>query len=148
MSNNSPPELKLLFETALNEFEKRTGTSLIQHPIIDRLINCESADSVIDILQERAQAFRSFLGVDGKLMTWLKQTVNVLYALSTSNVISGAISSVCLTHSCTGVHRHTFLQPFTPSNAIFAGIVILLGVSALPIFTLEDFVTPVASFRQ
>jgi hypothetical protein len=104
MSDSSPPELKLLFETALNEFEKRTGTNLVQHPIIDRLINFESADSVIDILQEQAQAFRSFLGVDGKLMTWLKQTVNVLYALSTSDVISGTISSVCLTHSCTGVY--------------------------------------------
>jgi hypothetical protein len=99
MSNNPPPELKSLFETALNEFEKRAGTSLVQHPIIDKLVNCESADSVIDVLQEQAQAFRSFRGGDGKLMTWLKRTVNVLYALSTSDVISGAISLVCVNSS-------------------------------------------------
>jgi hypothetical protein len=99
MSNNSPPELKSLFETALNEFEKRAGTKLDQHPIIDKLVNCESADSVIDVLQEQAQAFRNFRGDDGKLMTWFKRTVNVLYALSTSDVISGAISSVCINSS-------------------------------------------------
>ena len=104
MSNNPPPELKLLFETALNEFEKRTGTNLLQHPIIGKLVKCESADSVIDILQEQAQAFRSFRGVDGKLMTCLKRTVNVLYALCTSDVVGGADSSVCLIHSRTGVH--------------------------------------------
>ena len=96
MSNNPPPELKSLFETALNEFEKRAGNNLVHHPIVDKLVNCESADSVIDVLQEQAQAFRSFRGGDGKLMTWLKRTVNVLHALSTSDLISGAISSVCL----------------------------------------------------
>jgi hypothetical protein len=104
MSNNPPPELRLLFEKALNEFEKRTGTNLLQHPIIGKLVNCESADSVLDILQEQAQAFQSFRGVDGKLMTWLKRTVNVLYALCTSDVVSGANSSACLTHSRTGAH--------------------------------------------
>ena len=99
MSINPSPELKSLFETALNEFEKRVGTALDQHPIIDKLVNCESADTVIDVLQGQAQAFRSFRGGDGKLFTWLKRTVNVLYALSTSDVISGAIGSVCVNSS-------------------------------------------------
>jgi hypothetical protein len=95
MSNNPPPELKSLFETALNEFEKRAGTSLVQHPIVDKLVNCESADSVIDVLQEQAQTFRNFRGDDGKLMMWTKRTVNVVYNLSTSGVIGGAIGLVC-----------------------------------------------------
>ena len=96
MSINPSPELKLLFETAFNDFEKRAGTSLAQHQIIDKLINCESADSVIDVLQEQAQAFCSFRGDDGKLMTWLKRTVNVLYALSTSDVLAEGIGLVCV----------------------------------------------------
>ena len=95
MSFNSPPELKSLFETALNEFEKRAGTSLAQHQIINKLVSCDSADSVIDVLQEQAQAFRNFRGDNGKVMTWVKRTVNVLYALSTSEMLSGAISTVC-----------------------------------------------------
>ena len=95
MSNNRPPELKSLFETALNEFEKRAGTNLVQHPIIDKLVNCESADSVIDVLQDQAEAFRNFRGDDGKLMMWMKRTVNVVYTLSTSGVLGGAIGLVC-----------------------------------------------------
>lgn len=96
MSINSPPELKALFETALNEFEKRAGTSLAQNQIVTRLAACGSADSVIDVLQEQAQAFRNFRGDNGKIMTWVKRTVNVVYALSTSEMLSGAISTVCV----------------------------------------------------
>lgn len=96
MSINSPPELKSLFETALNEFEKRAGTCLAQNPIVTRLAACGSADSVIDVLQEQAQAFRNFRGDNGKIMTWVKRTVTVVYALSTSEMLSGAISTVCV----------------------------------------------------
>ena len=96
MSTNPSPELKLLFETALNEFEKRAGSNLAQHQIIDKLVNCESADSVIDVLQEEAQAFRDFRGDDGKLITWLKRTVNALYTLSTSSVLGEGIGLVCV----------------------------------------------------
>ena len=96
MSINYSPELKSLFETAWNEFEKKAGTNLVRHQIIDKLLNCESADSVIDILQEQAQAFRNFRGDDGKLMTWLKRTVNVLYSLSTSTLLGEGIGLVCV----------------------------------------------------
>ena len=96
MSINPPPELKLLFETALNEFEKRAGTNLVQHRIVDKLVNCGSADSVIDVLQEQAQAFHNFRGDDGKLMTWLKRTVNVLYSLSMSGFLDEGIGLVCV----------------------------------------------------
>jgi hypothetical protein len=94
MSTNSSPELQSLFETALNEFEKRTGSNLVQHQIIDKLVNCESADSVIDVLQEQAQAFRNFRGDNGKLMTWLKRTVTALYTLSSSGVLGEGIGLV------------------------------------------------------
>ena len=96
MSTNPSPELKSLFETALNEFEKRAGSNLVQHQVIDRLTNCESADSVIDVLQEQAQAFRNFRGDDGKLMTWLKRTVTALFTLSTSGVLGEGIGLVCV----------------------------------------------------
>ncbi|KAF8486772.1 hypothetical protein DFH94DRAFT_166 [Russula ochroleuca] len=110
MSTNPSPELKSLFEAALNEFEKRAGTNLVQHQTLDKLVNCESADSVIDVLQEQARAFRNFRGDNVKLMTWLKRTVNVLYTLSTSGVLGEGIG-----------------LPFPPAKAIFAGFAILLG---------------------
>ena len=117
MSTNPPPELKSLFEAALNEFEKRAGTNLVQHPILDKLVNCESADSVIDVLQEQAQAFRNFRGDDGKVIMWLKRTVNVVYTLSTSGVLGGAISLVCVHSSCrTLALRAKFFSSAFPSS--------------------------------
>jgi hypothetical protein len=91
MSIDPSPELKSLLEDAFNEFENRTGTNLTQHQIINRLRDCESPDSVIDVFQEQAQAFRTFRGGDGKLMIWLKRTVDVLHTLSTSGVLGGGI---------------------------------------------------------
>jgi hypothetical protein len=96
MSINPSSELKALFEVALDEFETRAGTNLLQHQIIDKLVNCESADSIIDVLQGQAQAFRNFRGGDGKLMTWLKRTVNVLHILSTSSILGEGIGLVRL----------------------------------------------------
>ena len=99
MSVNPSPELKSLFEAALNEFGNRTGTNLAQHQVIDKLVNCRSADSVIDVLQEQAQAFRNFRGDDGKLMIWLKRTVDVLHTLSTSGVLGGGIGTIVCVYS-------------------------------------------------
>jgi hypothetical protein len=96
MSINPSPELKSLFEAALNEFEKRAGANLVQHQIVDKLVNCDSADSVVDVLQEQARAFRNFRGDDGKLMRWLKRTVSVLYTLSASGLLGEGIGLVCL----------------------------------------------------
>jgi hypothetical protein len=96
MSISPSPELKSLFEAALNEFETQAGTNLLQHQIVDKLANCQSADSVIDVLQEEAQAFRNLLGENGKLMAWLKRTVNVLHSLSTSSILGEGISLVRL----------------------------------------------------
>ena len=139
MSIDPPQELKSLFETALNEFEKRTGTNLTHHKIIDELKNCESADSVVNVLQKQARAFRNFRGDDGKLMIWLKRTANVLHTLSTSSALGGAIGLVCVHSSWLTLAQYaTFFQPYPPVNAIFAGISVLLGVCVSPGLTRED----------
>jgi hypothetical protein len=90
----NPPQLKSLFEFALNEFEKRAGTNLLQHQLIDKLVNCQSADSVTEVLREQARALCILRGDDDKLMKWLKRTVNVLYTLSTSSVLGEAVGLV------------------------------------------------------
>ena len=51
--------------------------------LLDILVNSQSADSAIDVLQQEARAFRYFRGGDGKSMIWLDRTVDVLYILST-----------------------------------------------------------------
>jgi hypothetical protein len=121
MSIDPSPELKLLFEAALNEFENRTGTNLVQHQVVDKLVNCQSADSVIDVLQEQAQAFHNFRGDDGRVMTWLKQTVDVLDSLSTSGVLGEGIGLVCiysfhLTRMASPKHTFSSAIPTSKSN--------------------------------
>ena len=151
MSINPSLELKSLLDDALNEFENRAGTNLIRHQIIDRLKDCESPDSVIDVLREQAQAFRNFRGDDGKLMIWLKRTVVVLHTLSTSGVLGESIGLVRIYsfHLTRTHHRNTHsLQPFPPAKAIFAGIGILLGVCVLVIVFIQASPCDVRFFYQ
>lgn len=94
MSGSSGTKLQLLFDAALQSYEKQTGMKLIDHPLTRQLDNCHSADSVMDVLQQQARAFTEFRGDDGKAMKFLKQTVDVLHALSTSTILGEGIGLV------------------------------------------------------
>ena len=116
MSINPSPELKSLSEAALEEFENPSGTNSLQHQIIDKLVNYQSANSVLDVLQGQAQAFRKFRGDDSKLMAWLKRTVNALYILSTISILSEGISSARLYASHKGTLRNFFFYSAFPTR--------------------------------
>ncbi|KAH8992857.1 hypothetical protein EDB86DRAFT_1424300 [Lactarius hatsudake] len=105
----SESNLRSLLETALREYEKKTGTKLLDNTLTIKLQSCNSADAISDVLQEQAQAFHEFRGNDGKVTRWLKRTVHILHTLSTSALGEGV-----------GL-------PFPPAKAIFAGIGILLA---------------------
>jgi hypothetical protein len=55
-----------LFDAALEEFEKQTGTSLARHPLAKKLETCHSIESITDALTEQAQEFRRFRGDERK----------------------------------------------------------------------------------
>jgi len=71
----------LLFETALQDYEKKTGIVLAEHPLAERLQNCDSVESVTALLCERTQAFKEYREKD-KVMKPLKNTASVLHKLS------------------------------------------------------------------
>ena len=71
-----------LFNDALQNYQNQTGTKLIGHPLTKKLESCDSADSIIAILQEQAQIFRKVRGDDRKVMKSVKYSVNILYTLS------------------------------------------------------------------
>jgi hypothetical protein len=151
MSVNPSPELKSLLEAALDEFEKRSGTNLLEHQITDKLVNCQSVDSVIDVLQEEAPAFRNPRGDDGKLMTWLKRTANVLHILSTSSILGEGIGLVRLHRSHKNTLRNPFLSSaFPASKSNFRGNRhTSWGRCPMYLGSLEHtFVTPVAFARR
>ena|ERR1700761_6943475 len=74
--------IKELFESALKEYEVRTGTKLLEHELVTRLNACDSAESIVKVLQAQAQEFQKYRGGDGKVMKWIKWTVHVLHTLS------------------------------------------------------------------
>jgi len=98
---SSPSRLRLLFKTALQDYEKLTGTKLADHPLAKQLETCGSVESIIAVFQEQAQAFREFQGDDGKVMKLLNRAVNIMYALSISTVLGKGIGLA---------HRHKLLS--------------------------------------
>ena len=87
---------RVLFESALDDYRKQTGTVLVDHPLYGRLIKCDTVESITAVLQEQAQAFLKFRGKDdGKVMKPLKCAVHVLHSLSNSTLLGEAIGLVC-----------------------------------------------------
>jgi hypothetical protein len=127
----STSHFHLLFEAALEDYKKQTGTTLVGHPLCKKLITCNSVESITAVLQEQAHAFKKFRGDDGKVMKSLKCAVHVLHSLSTSGVLGEAISLVRMKAlvRCSWFLTFFILQPFPPARAVFAGFGILLGVS-------------------
>jgi fungal STAND N-terminal Goodbye domain len=85
--------LEVLFEIALQDYEKQTGIALAKHPLAEHLQNCGSVESVTAVLEKQTQAFSEFRGKE-KTLKLLKNAVSVLYKLSSGADFSQAISLV------------------------------------------------------
>lgn len=59
--------LQSLFETALQDYEKQTGTVLAKHPLAEQLQNCDSLESITAVFSEQTKAFKEFRGKDNVL---------------------------------------------------------------------------------
>jgi hypothetical protein len=127
--SSSSPTFQTLFNTALQDYKDKTGTSLIDHPIAKQLETCESVSSITAIIQEQARGFREFRENDGKLMKALNSSVDVLCAPSISSALNEAIGLVVrLKALSVYLVPDGHLQPFSPAKAVFAGFGILLTV--------------------
>lgn len=81
------PDIASLFETALDKYKERAGTNLIENELSSKLKSCNTAESVIEVLQDQAQGFRNHSADGGRMISRFKQVVNVLFKLSTSPVL-------------------------------------------------------------
>lgn len=75
-----------LFEAALRNYEKQTGTTLTKYPLTHQLQDCHSVESVMAVLENQARALSISGGSDGRVTRPLKSAVSVLFALSTSTL--------------------------------------------------------------
>jgi len=88
-----------LFEPALQDYERQTGTELVKHPLAERLEDCHSVESVVIVLQEQVQVIGDLQGGDddgGRIMKSLHSAVLFLHTLSTSIPVGDAVGLVRL----------------------------------------------------
>ena len=86
--------IEALFESALRDYENKTGIPLAKHPLAEQLQNCQSVDSVTTLLQERARAFNEYRGSD-KIMKSLRSIVSALSRVSATPALGHHICMVC-----------------------------------------------------
>jgi hypothetical protein len=87
--------LKVLFDAALQDYERQTGIALAKHPLAERLQECHSVESITTVLHEQTQAFNQFRGKE-KLMKLLKNAASVLHKLSACAKLGEVIGVVHL----------------------------------------------------
>ena len=95
MTNQSQSShFRVLFESALQNYQRQTGMTLANHPLAKMLQSCDSVKSVTTVLQQKAWAFTEFWGDDDRIMKSLKTVVSVVYTLCSSTALSEAIGLV------------------------------------------------------
>ena len=80
-SGQSSSDFKSILDTALSEYEKKTGNRLFDDPLADKLQRCDSIDTLKAIFQRQAEGFQS-KGRNERLMKWIGPTVDVLCTFS------------------------------------------------------------------
>ncbi|KAI9435893.1 hypothetical protein BJY52DRAFT_1218030 [Lactarius psammicola] len=103
----SSTDFETIFRAALEAYKQQTKKDIASHPLAVQLQSCDSPSAILAVLRAQVQAFDRSQTADEKLTKWLDPTVNVLYAFSTT--LGNGVGLI-----------------FPPSNAIFAGIGVLL----------------------
>ena len=100
---SQPPEsssisFEGLFDSALQEYRNQTKINLAEDPLAKKLESCQSVDSITALLQEQTQIFGGFKD-DGKIMRFLRPSVDVLYTLSNSSILGQVVGLIVHTKS-------------------------------------------------
>jgi hypothetical protein len=93
MSDHPGLDFSVVFDSALEEYEKETGKRLAEHPLAKRLDHCgDSLESVSTVLQEQGGAFNEF--INSRITKSLKFIIPILHTLSTNLAIRNAVKAV------------------------------------------------------
>jgi hypothetical protein len=71
-----------LISKALSDYAIQTGVDLTTNPFADQFQNCDSADAISQLLQDRAKAFKSYRDEHRKLINCLNPVIQFLRACS------------------------------------------------------------------
>ena len=78
-----PSHFQAIFEAAFRDYEKQTGKTLTNHPLAEKLQNCDSVESVSAVLRDQTEEIR---GKD-KVLKPLKNVLSVLHKLSSASAL-------------------------------------------------------------
>ncbi len=67
---------------ALDDYAKQVGVDLTKYPLVDALRTCDSPNAVLELLQDRAKAFKDYRDGGQTLIKWLKPVVHVVHGFS------------------------------------------------------------------
>jgi hypothetical protein len=121
-----------IFNAALEKYKHKTENDLASHPLLPALQSCDSPEAILIVLREQVPAFGRSQNADDRLTKWVTPTVHVLYSFSdTLGQGIGLVNIKLLPReeSCSDI----YFQAFPPAGVVFAGICVLLSVSAFPV---------------
>jgi hypothetical protein len=116
----------VIFDAALANYREHTGVDLSQYPLADKLQNCQSADAILELLQEKVNEFKEFRNGNHKLINYLRPVVQVLHAFSVLDNVA-RLHLPTLDHFLTYFTSHVQAQ-FQPTKAVLYGVDFLLCV--------------------
>ena len=90
----STSNFRTIFVAAIKEYEKKTKTDLLSHPLATQLDSCNSSTDILAVLQEKVNEFNESRSHSERLLSWLNPTIHVLYAFSAT--LGGGIGLVRL----------------------------------------------------
>jgi hypothetical protein len=92
--NSARANYQSIFDSALQEYTKKTRKHLSSDPLFHKLQSCSSPDDIITILRQQIPGFdqSSSGSSDDRLTKWLDPTVKVINAFSVT--IGGAVALV------------------------------------------------------
>jgi len=118
-----------LFESALQDYVKKTGITLAEHPLAVQLQSCNSVESIDNLVQGQAQAFSNFRESD-RIAKSIKMAVSKLITYSAMAFLGDAFGLVRQNALMGLPHPNRLFQQIPPANALLAALVILLDVRA------------------
>ena len=95
MSHTTPTSsnFQLIFDNALKGYKRCTKEDILTHPLADQLEACDSASSILTLLQDQVEVLNQSQGRNLRWTRWLDPTVKVLHAFSE---IGKGVTLVCL----------------------------------------------------
>jgi fungal STAND N-terminal Goodbye domain len=134
-----------LISKAFSDYAKETGIDLTTNPFADELQNCDSADAVSQLLQDRARAFKAYRDEHRKLINSLSPVVQFLRTFSGTLGQAAVVSPTESSHLSLIILRFPSQIPFPPANAVLVGIDVLVAVCIS--FTFSEIVVISGSIR-